>query len=88
VASIIEWKRTTTQYVAILQAADRFDPTTIRPVEKNGPETILAGRLRGTDREEWYALAYDRNELDFDEARDLARARVDAIREAQRGPLY
>lgn len=84
-ASIIEWKRTTTQYVAILQAADRFDPATIRPLEKNGPETILVGRLRGTNQEDWYALAYDRNELDFDEARDMARARIDELRQQQRG---
>lgn len=84
-ASIIEWKRTTTQYVAILQAADRFDPATIRQIEKNGPETILGGRLRGTDREEWYALAYDRGELEFDEARDRARARLDELRELERG---
>lgn len=83
-ASIIEWKRTNTQYVAILQAAENFDPSTIHQYEKNGPETILVGRIRGTDHEEYYALAYDRAELEFDEARDWARARLDQFREEQR----
>jgi len=85
VASIIEWKRTTTQFVAILQSAERFDAATIRPIQREGPETILAGRLKGTAREEWYALAYDRSEVEFDEARDRARARLDALRASERG---
>lgn len=78
--SIIEWKRTPGQYVAVLQAIDRFEPGTIKEVEKHRFETILGGRLRGTDRTEWYALAYDRRELDFDEARDMARATLDRVR--------
>lgn len=78
--SIIEWKRTSGQYVAVLQAIDRFEPGTIREIEKHGFETVLGGRLRGTDRIEWYALAYDRRELEFDEARDMARATLDRQR--------
>lgn len=84
-ANIIEWKRTSSQYVAILQAADRFDPKTIRVVEKIGPESLLAGRLLNSAVEEWYALAYDRNELEFDEAREYARARLNELRELARG---
>ena len=80
-ARILEWKRTTTQYVAILQAAERFDIATIEPAERHGPETLLAGRVRGSDHYEWYALAYDRGELEFEEARNMARARIDAWRE-------
>jgi hypothetical protein len=78
--SIIEWKRTTGQYVAVLQSIDRFEPGTIREIAKRGFETVLGGRLRGTDQVEWYALAYDRRELEFDEARDMARATLDRER--------
>ena len=78
--TIIEWKRTTGQFVAVLQAIDRFEPGTIKEIEKHGFETVLGGRLRGTDRIEWYALAYDRRELEFEEARDMARATLDRQR--------
>jgi hypothetical protein len=78
--SIIEWKRTSGQYVAVLQSVDNFEPGTIKEIEKHGFETVLGGRLRGSDRVEWYALAYDRRELEFDEARDIARAKLDSMR--------
>lgn len=79
--NIIEWKRTAEKYVAVLQAMDRFDVTTIREIERHGFETILGGELRGTDRTEWYALAYDRNELEFEEAKAMARQTLDRYRE-------
>ncbi len=82
--SIIEWKRTPGQYIAILQVLDRFEPGSIHEIEKHGFETILGGTLRGTDRTEWYALAYNRRELEFDEARALARQTLDRHREAER----
>ena len=78
---IIEWKRTSTQYVAILQVADRFEPGSIREVERNGFETVLGGTLKGTAKTEWYALAYSRRELEFSEAKDLARKTVDRYRD-------
>ncbi|MHB1005851.1 MAG: hypothetical protein ACYC3S_09440 [Chloroflexota bacterium] len=81
---IIEWKRTSTQYVAILQVADRFEPGSIREVERNGFETVLGGTLRGTTTNDWYALAYSRRDLEFDEAKDLARKTVDRYREEHR----
>lgn len=80
---IIEWKRTTTQYVAILQVADRFEQGSIKELERKGPETVLGGTLRGTTKIDWYALAYDRRELDFDEARDMARQALERYREQQ-----
>ena len=46
--SIIDWKRTPGQYIAILQSLERFDPQSIREIEKNGFETVLGGTLRGT----------------------------------------
>ena len=72
----MDWKRTSSQYIAILQALDRFEPGSIREVEKHRFETILGGKLRGTNTLDWYALAYDRRELEFDEARDMARQTV------------
>ena len=73
---ILEWKRTSGQFVAILQSMERFDKTTIKELSKQNGETVLAGILLGTDITDWYAIAYDRNEYEFDEAR--TRARVQA----------
>ena len=78
---IVEWKRTPSQYVAILQSVERFDPTSIRPIAKKNGETVLGGVLRGTDQTDWYALAYDRSEWDFDEARLQAHKTLDRYRE-------
>ncbi|MBI2941367.1 MAG: hypothetical protein HYY04_13110 [Chloroflexi bacterium] len=78
--SIIDWKRTTTQYIAILQALDNFEPSSIRPIRKRGMETILGGTPRGRTTVDWYALAYDRKELEFEEARELARKTLDEYR--------
>lgn len=80
---IIEWKRTTTQYVALLQVAERFEPGSIREIERHGPETILGGTLRGTTKTDWYALAYNRRELDFEEAKEMARNALDRYRDQQ-----
>lgn len=82
--SIIEWKRTTTQFVAILQVMDRFEAGSIRELERRGPETVLGGILRGTNRTDWYALAYDRNELEFEEAKELARQALERYRQQRR----
>jgi hypothetical protein len=80
---ITEWKRTTTQYVAILQVSERFEPNSIKELERRGAETVLGGILRGTTRTDWYALAYDRRELDFEEARDMAKAALERYREQE-----
>ncbi len=84
--SIIEWKRTPGQYIAILQSLDRFEPGSIREVAKRGFETILGGTLRGTTQTDWYALAYNRRELEFEEAKTMARQALDRYREAERHP--
>ena len=81
---IMDWKRTGSQYVAILQAWDRFEANSIKELSKKNGETVLAGVLRGTDITDWYAIAYDRNEYEFDEARIRARAALDRYREANR----
>ncbi len=82
--SIVEWKRTPGQYIAILQSLDRFEPGTIKEIEKHGFETVLGGTIRGSDQTEWYALAYNRRELEFDEARTMARQTLDRYRETHR----
>lgn len=79
---IQEWKRTERQYVAILQSLDRFEPGSIREIERHQGEIVLGGVLRGTDQIDWYALAYDRNEWDFDEARVRARQALERYRAA------
>ncbi len=81
---IVDWKRTSSQYVAILQSLDRFESNTIREVSKANGETILAGVLKGTNETDWYAIAYDRNEYEFDEARTRARAALERYRAANR----
>ncbi|HUX87798.1 MAG TPA: hypothetical protein VMW65_12415 [Chloroflexota bacterium] len=81
---IQEWKRTSSQYVAILQSLDRFEPGSIREVAKENGETVLGGTLRGSAESDWYAIAYDRNEYEFDEARLRARQALDRYRSASR----
>jgi hypothetical protein len=81
---IQDWKRTSTQYVAILQSLDRFEAATIHEIAKKNGETILAGTLRGTIETDWYAIAYDRNEYEFDEARLKAREALGRYRETNR----
>ncbi len=81
---IMDWKRTSSQYVAILQSLDRFEPGSIREVAKKNGETVLAGTLRGTDETDWYAIAYDRNEYEFDEVRTRAKEALERYREARR----
>ncbi len=81
---IMEWKRTSSQYIAILQALDRFESNTIREIEKHRFETVLGGKLKGTDTTDWYALAYDRRELEFDEARTMARETLLRYQQPQR----
>jgi hypothetical protein len=82
--SVIDKKRTTTQYIFILQALDRFEANSIREVEKHRFETVLGGTLRGTATMDWYALAYDRRELEYDEALAMARVTIQRYREPDR----
>lgn len=81
----MEWKRTETQYVAILQVLERFESGSIRELERRGPEIVLGGTLRGTARTDWYALAYSRHDLEFEEAKTLARQAMERYREQQGG---
>ncbi len=81
---IIEWKRTGGQYVAILEPLDQFEARSIHELQKRGPETVLAGKLKQTGDEEWYALAYSRFDLEFEEARAMAQATLERLRATER----
>lgn len=81
--NIIEWKRTPGRYVAILEPLEQFEARSIKELPPKGPETILVGTLRGTDDVEWYALAYNRMDLEFDEARTLARQALERWRNGE-----
>src|SRR5437763_1365778 len=80
----MDWKRATSQYVAILQALDRFEASSIHEIDKQNGDTILAGTLRGSDETDWYAIAYDRNEYEFDEARIRAKDALERYRDSHR----
>ena len=74
---ILEWKSTTTLYIATVQVLDRFVPGTLHEHKRVGPEIWTVGRLRDTGRDDLYALGYRKYDMDFDEARDRAFATVE-----------
>ena len=84
--AVIEWKRTPGQYVAILEPLDVFETASIRELKRSGPETILVGTLRDTGQDDWYALAYSRNDLEWDEARTMARQALERYRAGDEEP--
>lgn len=81
--SIIEWKRTPSQFVAILEPLELFEARSIRELRREGPETILVGTLRETGSDDWYALAYSRMDLEFEEARAMALQRLERWRNGE-----
>ncbi len=76
--SIIEWQRTQGQYVAILQTRDHFKLDTLKRIPLGRGETLIAGQLVGSMQRDWYALAYSQPDMEFDEARQRAKATVTA----------
>jgi len=81
--AVIEWKRTPGRFVAVLEPLTEFEPASIREVKGSGPETILVGTLSQTGQEDWYALAYNRNDYEFDEVRTLARNALERYRNGE-----
>jgi len=76
--SIMQWQRTSSQYIGILQSLDNFVPGTIK-IHRLGPgESVLVGTLARGGRKDWYALAYDKADMDFEDARSRATATVEA----------
>ncbi|MGE5618760.1 MAG: hypothetical protein ACM3US_05830 [Sphingomonadaceae bacterium] len=72
--SIIRWQQTQGKYVGILQDQQRFKPETLRPVEVGQGATVLVGELVDTFQREWYCITFPKEEMEFEEARDRARA--------------
>ncbi len=76
--SIIRWTRTQSQFVALLGLPEQFRSESLKRHNLGTGETLLVGeRTQGLGRE-WYALAYDKAEMEFDEARNRAIATLDA----------
>ncbi len=87
---ILEWKNTTTLYIATVQALDSFVPSSLHELKRKGAEIWMVGRLKGSGREDLYALGYRKYDMDFDEARERAIAtieRYNALSDAGKDPL-
>lgn len=87
---IIEWKSTSERYVAIVQSAERFEPNSLREIRRGPLESWIVGRLKGTVREDLYALGFSRAELEYGEARERAKAvldRYNALLEEGKDPI-
>lgn len=82
--SIIEWQRTQGQYVAVLQTLDHFNSNTLKRIPLKRGENVITGQLVGSVQRDWYALAYNQQDMDFDEARLRARATLDAENERRK----
>ncbi|MGI5836599.1 MAG: hypothetical protein ACOX87_08945 [Chloroflexota bacterium] len=76
--SIIRWQQTQGNYVAILQALDRFKQNSIRQKKVGRDATVLEAELIDTGQRDWYCISFPKEELEFEEAREKAIALVDA----------
>lgn len=75
--SIIRWQQTQGQYVAMLQGAERFKANTIQPKAIDKLTTVLLGELVGSYQKDWYCITFPKEEMEFDEARERAKALLD-----------
>lgn len=72
--SVINWQRTQTQYIGVIQTVDRFIPNSLKVKNMGRGESVIVGEIAGTHEKDWYALAYNKVDMDFDEAHDRAIA--------------
>ncbi len=75
--SIVRWQQTQEKYVAILQDVQRFKPETLQPKAVGKDATVLVGELLGGYQKEWYCITFPKEEMEFDEARERAKALLD-----------
>ncbi len=75
--SIIRWQQTQGKYVGILQDVQRFKPNTLQPRVVGQEATVLVGELVDTYQKEWYCITFPKENMEFDEARERARAILD-----------
>lgn len=75
--SIIRWQQTQGQYVGVIQDIQRFKPETLKPKPVGNMTTVVVGELVGGYQRDWYCVTLPKEEMEFDEARERARALVD-----------
>lgn len=75
--TIIRWQQTQGNYVAILQAVDRFKPHSIRQKKVGRDATVLEAELVDTGQRDWYCISLPKEEMEFEEARERAKTIVD-----------
>lgn len=75
--SIIRWQQTQGKYVGILLDVQQFKPDTLKPKPVGKLAMALVGELVGTYQREWYCITFPKDELEFEEARERARAILD-----------
>lgn len=79
--SVIRWTQTQSQYVALLGLPEQFRIDTLKRRNLGRGESVLIGeRTPGIERD-WYALAYERADMEFEEARQQAMATLAAENE-------
>ena len=72
--SIISWQRTQSQFIGIIQSLDHFVPDSLKVRSLSNGESVIIGEIVGTREKDWYAVAYNKADMDFDEARHRAIA--------------
>jgi hypothetical protein len=72
--SIINWQRTQTQFIGVIQALDLFVPGSLKVRALGNGESAIVGELNDTHKLDWYALAYNKADMEFEEARGQAIA--------------
>ncbi len=72
--SVIRWQQTQGKYVGIIQDAQRFKPESLKPRDVGNRATVLVGELVGGYQREWYAITFPKEELEFEEVRELAKS--------------
>ena len=67
--TFVRWQQTQTQYIGVIQVIERFVPGSLKVRSLGQGESVIVGELADTHRKDWYALAYNRADMDFEEAR-------------------
>lgn len=75
--AITRWQQTQGKYVGIIQDLQRFKPESLKPRQVGQGATVLVGELVGTFQQDWYCITFPKEELEFEEAREKARAILD-----------
>lgn len=74
---ILRWQQTQGKYVGTLELLERFTPGSLKPKQVTGGATVVVGELAGTFQKDWYCISFPKEEMEFEEARERARALVE-----------